>query len=77
MRSASPTERDYPNAEIVMHENEPVYWIDAQDGRQGNQAAASEHDHNSRWTQLSLFSSMQNQRGRSLPCKAAQDGRSQ
>jgi len=28
MRSASPTERNYPNAEIVMHENEPAYWFD-------------------------------------------------
>jgi hypothetical protein len=28
MRSASPTERNYPNAEIVMHENEPGYWFD-------------------------------------------------
>jgi hypothetical protein len=27
-RSASPTERNYPNAEIVMHENEPAYWFD-------------------------------------------------
>jgi hypothetical protein len=25
---ASPTERNYPNAEIVMHENEPAYWCD-------------------------------------------------
>jgi hypothetical protein len=28
MRSASPTERNYPNAEIVMHENEPAYRFD-------------------------------------------------
>src|SRR5262249_22937575 len=28
MRSASPTERNYPNAEIVMHENEPAHWFD-------------------------------------------------
>jgi hypothetical protein len=28
MRSASPTERNYPNAEIVMHENEPAYSFD-------------------------------------------------
>lgn len=33
MRSASPTERNYPNAEIVMHENEPAYWFDDENAK--------------------------------------------
>src|SRR5262249_48299037 len=43
MRSASPTERNYPNAEIVMHENEPAYWFDDEKCK-GHQPGAEMHD---------------------------------
>src|SRR5215471_9011113 len=33
MRSASPTERNYPNAEIVMHENEPAPCLTMKNGK--------------------------------------------